>query len=145
MQALGVHHVSINVDDVDAALAFYVEALGMAPRADRPDFRFGGAWLDVGQQQVHLIEAPLPGDRGQHFALAVADLDATVAELCLGVRMGAPRAVAESKRMMRVVPGLPRDEAFEQMRVLSDELFSSDDGAEGMASFAEKRKPRWQP
>ena len=73
------------------------------------------------------------------------DVDATVAELCLGVRMGAPRAVAESKRMMRVVPGLPRDEAFEQMRVLSDELFSSADGAEGMASFAEKRKPRWQP
>jgi len=73
------------------------------------------------------------------------DVDATVAELCLGVRMGAPRAVAESKRMMRVVPGLERDEAFQQMRLLSDELFESADGAEGMASFAEKRKPRWQP
>jgi enoyl-CoA hydratase/carnithine racemase len=73
------------------------------------------------------------------------DVDGTVAELCLGVRMGAPRAVAESKRMMRVVPGLPRDEAFEQMRLLSDELFESADGAEGMAAFGEKRKPRWQP
>ncbi len=99
MQALGVHHVSINVDDVDAALAFYVEALGMAPRADRPDFRFGGAWLDVGQQQVHLIEAPLPGDRGQHFALAVADLDATVAELrAAGIEVSDPSPVGTGRQ-----------------------------------------------
>jgi catechol 2,3-dioxygenase-like lactoylglutathione lyase family enzyme len=81
VQVLGVHHVSINVDDVDAALAFYVDRLGLIPRADRPDFGFGGAWLDASGQQVHLIEAPLPGDRGQHFALQVADLDATVTEL----------------------------------------------------------------
>lgn len=81
MQALGVHHVSINVADVDEAVAFYVERLGLSRRADRPDFGFGGAWLDVGGQQVHLIEAPSPDDRGQHFALAVTDLDATVAEL----------------------------------------------------------------
>ncbi len=78
---LGVHHVSINVADVDEALAFYVERLGMTPRTDRPDFGFGGAWLDVGAQQVHLIEAPQPDDRGQHFAVQVADLDGTIAEL----------------------------------------------------------------
>ena len=81
MQVLGVHHVSINVDDVAAAAAFYVERLGLSQRTDRPDFGFGGAWLDVGAQQVHLIEAPPPGDRGQHFALQVADLDATIEEL----------------------------------------------------------------
>jgi enoyl-CoA hydratase/carnithine racemase len=72
------------------------------------------------------------------------DVDATVAALCDGIRMGAPRAVAETKRMLRLVPTLPRDEAFEQMRALSDELFSGPDGAEGMAAFAEKRPPRWQ-
>ena len=81
MQALGVHHVSINVADVDEAAVFYIERLGLSPRTDRPDFGFGGAWLDVGGQQVHLIEAPSPDDRGQHFALAVANLDAAVAEL----------------------------------------------------------------
>jgi catechol 2,3-dioxygenase-like lactoylglutathione lyase family enzyme len=81
MEPLGVHHVSINVADVDAALAFYVEHLGLTPRADRPDFGFGGAWLDLGPQQVHLIEAPPPGDRGQHFAVHVADLDGSIAEL----------------------------------------------------------------
>jgi glyoxylase I family protein len=81
VQALGVHHVSINVSDVDAAVRFYVDVLGFTRRSDRPDFGFGGAWLDVGDQQVHLIEAPLAEDRGQHFAVQVADLDATVAEL----------------------------------------------------------------
>jgi len=67
-----------------------------------------------------------------------------VRELCDGVKMGAPSAIAETKRFMRVVPGLPRDDAFEQMRRLSDELFDSPDGAEGMAAFAERRPPRWQ-
>ncbi|MEQ1786354.1 MAG: VOC family protein [Acidimicrobiales bacterium] len=81
MQVLGVHHVSINVADVGAAAAFYVERLGLTQRGDRPDFGFGGAWLDAGGQQVHLIEAPQPDERGQHFALQVADLDATIAEL----------------------------------------------------------------
>ena len=81
MDVLGVHHVSINVDDVDPAIEFYVERLGLTRRTDRPDFGFGGAWLDAGGQQVHLIQAPPPPDSGQHFALAVADLDATIDEL----------------------------------------------------------------
>ena len=34
-----------------------------------------------------------------------------------------------------------RDEAFERMRALSDELFAGPDAAEGMAAFAEKRPP----
>jgi glyoxylase I family protein len=81
MQPLAVHHVSIIVTDVDQALAFYTDVLGLSPRADRPDFGFGGAWLDAGGQQLHLVEGHLPDDRGQHFALRVADLDDTVAEL----------------------------------------------------------------
>jgi enoyl-CoA hydratase/carnithine racemase len=72
------------------------------------------------------------------------DVDRVVDELCAGVKMGAPRGVAETKAFLRLVPTLPRDEAFERMRTLSDELFSGPDGAEGMAAFAEKRPPRWQ-
>src|SRR5262252_4471343 len=81
MQPAGLHHVSINVRDVSAARAFYVDVLGLTERADRPDFNFDGAWLDAGSQQVHLIQAEVPPDRGQHFALAVTDLDGAVAEL----------------------------------------------------------------
>ncbi len=81
MKPLAVHHVSINVDDVPAAIAFYTDVLGLEVRDDRPDFGFGGAWLNAGGQQVHLIEAPVPPNQGQHFALAVSDLAAVVDEL----------------------------------------------------------------
>jgi glyoxylase I family protein len=81
MRPAGLHHVSINVNDVAAARDFYTRVLGLTERTDRPGFGFGGAWLDAGGQQVHLIEADVPPSLGQHFALAVTDLDAAVAEL----------------------------------------------------------------
>jgi catechol 2,3-dioxygenase-like lactoylglutathione lyase family enzyme len=81
MQPQGVHHVSLNVADVDEAVRFYTERLGFTVRTDRPDLGIGGAWLDVGDQQVHLINAPTPPSQGQHFALLVADLDAAISEL----------------------------------------------------------------
>lgn len=76
-----MHHVSINVNDVDAALDFYVGVLGLRARSDRPDFGFDGAWLDAGGQQVHLIKGAVPAGAGEHFALLVADIDATIDEL----------------------------------------------------------------
>lgn len=83
MEPLGVHHVSINVTDVEAAVRFYVDDLGFRRRDDRPDFGIGGAWLDVGDdgQQLHLIELPPPDAIGQHYAVRVADLASTVDEL----------------------------------------------------------------
>lgn len=81
MHPIGVHHVSINVVDLAEATAFYVERIGLTRRDDRPDLGVGGAWLDAGSQQVHLIETACPEDRGQHFALEVADLAACVEEL----------------------------------------------------------------
>ncbi len=81
MHAAGVHHVSLNVSDVASARAFYVDVLGLTERTDRPDFAFGGAWLNVGGQQIHLIEAPVPEANGQHVALQVEDLDAVIVEL----------------------------------------------------------------
>ena len=99
MRPLAVHHVSINVADVEAALRFYTDVLGLEARSDRPDFGFGGAWLDAGGQQVHLIEAPPPAGLGQHFALLVEDLDATVAELRQGgVDVSDPQPVGSSRQ-----------------------------------------------
>ena len=81
MQPVGLHHVSINVGDVDAAVRFYTEVLGLTLRSDRPDFGFPGGWLDAGAQQIHLIGGDVPQPLGQHLALQVADLDAAIAEL----------------------------------------------------------------
>lgn len=97
--------MSINVDDVPAALAFYTEVLGLVPRPDRPDFGFGGAWLDAGTEQVHLIEAPAPPNVGQHFALLVDDLDATVAELRgRGIEVSDPSPVGTSRQAFLTDP-----------------------------------------
>lgn len=81
MRLAGVHHVAVTVSNVDEAVAFYVDRLGMTVRDDRPDFGFPGAWLDAGTHQVHLVEGTAPPNVGQHYALQVADVDAAVAEL----------------------------------------------------------------
>ena len=75
----GVHHVAFDVDDLAAALTFYVDGLGFR-ELSRPDFGFAGAWLDMGTQQLHLVEVPgpLPPNGGRHVALHVDDRDATI-------------------------------------------------------------------
>ena len=81
VRTLAVHHVSINVDDLEPAVRFYVDELGLSLRKDRPVLGVDGAWLDAGGQQVHLIVGKPPAAEGQHFALLVDDLDAAVEEL----------------------------------------------------------------
>jgi len=73
-----IHHVSLNVSDVERALGFYRDVLGMT-ELPRPDFPFGGAWLDAGGgRQVHLIHADVPPDVGQHVAFRVESIDRTI-------------------------------------------------------------------
>jgi len=99
VQPLGVHHVSINVRDTDEAIRFYTDVLGLTVRPDRPDFRFRGAWLDLGSAQVHLIEGDVPDAHGQHFAIRVADLDAVVDELRdRGVTVTDPKPVGSARQ-----------------------------------------------
>ncbi|HMU81179.1 MAG TPA: VOC family protein [Microthrixaceae bacterium] len=84
MEPIGVHHVAVNVTDVEAAVEFYTAVLGGRVRDDRPDLGIGGAWIDLGEAQVHLVELPVPPSMGQHFAVRVDDLDAAVVELRAG-------------------------------------------------------------
>ena len=109
--------MSINVADVDEALAFYTDVLGLQPRTDRPAFGFGGAWLDAGGQQLHLIEGRPPAALGQHFALLVDDLDATVAELReKAVEVSDPKPVGSSRQSFVVDPSGNLIELHQVMR-----------------------------
>ncbi|MGW3961040.1 VOC family protein [Amycolatopsis sp. NPDC005003] len=76
-----IHHVSVVVGDLEEAAGFYERALGFRRRTDRPGHLGPGAWLDVGGQQLHLIQGTPPPARGQHFAVFVDDLDAEVRRL----------------------------------------------------------------
>lgn len=71
------------------------------------------------------------------------DVASTVQDLCDGILQGAPAAVAATKRALRTVPDMERGAAFAAMAALSNELFNGPDAAEGMAAFAEKRRPSW--
>lgn len=71
------------------------------------------------------------------------DVGRTVSDVSAAITRGGPAAVVATKRLLRTVPGLDRDTAFERMRALSDELFQGPDGTEGMRAFAEKRTPSW--
>jgi glyoxylase I family protein len=94
VKPLAVHHVSINVRDVAEAKRFYIDRLGLTERNDRPGLGIGGAWLDAGGQQLHLIEAEPPASAGQHFAILVDDLATVVQELRdAGLRVGDPSPI----------------------------------------------------
>ena len=95
----GIDHVALNVLDVPAALAFYTEVLGLTQRDDRPDFGIAGAWLNAGDQQVHLIELPPPNGMGQHFALLYEDIGAVVERLrAQGITVSDPAASSPGRR-----------------------------------------------
>lgn len=81
---LRIHHASVVVADSRRALRFYVDILGMQLDPSRPDLGFPGAWLWVGDQQIHLLEVANPDTaegrpahvgRDRHTALQVRGLD----------------------------------------------------------------------
>lgn len=82
MELLGVHHISLNVANNDEAERFYLEVLGFS-KLPRPDFGFPGTWLGLPDgRQVHLIQDDgFVPPKGPHFALHVADIEATRDEL----------------------------------------------------------------
>ena len=86
----GIHHSSIIVSDVEKSVAFYSQVLGLTVDSTRPNLGYPGAWLQVGDQQIHLLELDNPdpvkgrpghGGRDRHIALAVRSLDDVVVAL----------------------------------------------------------------
>jgi glyoxylase I family protein len=85
-----IHHVSLIVSDTGRSLVFYRDLLGLEVDPDRPDLGYPGAWLRVGDRQIHLLELPNPdpldgrpahGGRDRHLAMTVRDLDPIAARL----------------------------------------------------------------
>lgn len=81
---LAIHHASVIVQDTRRALAFYRDTLGLHVDPARPDLGYPGAWLAIGDQQLHLLELPNPdpttgrpahGGRDRHVAIAIQNLE----------------------------------------------------------------------
>jgi glyoxylase I family protein len=98
LEITSLHHVSINVTDLERARRFYTEVLGLEEIA-RPAFDFAGAWFRIGDRQLHLIVHPATrtlrdttdiSSREGHVALGVRDYGAACARLeSAGVRFDA--------------------------------------------------------
>ena len=86
----GLNHVSFPVRDLERAVHFYRDVLGLAP-IPRPDLPFPGAWLGGNGIQVHLIVPPEGAPLGSpppslnplggHVAFAIDDYDRVVSAL----------------------------------------------------------------
>jgi glyoxylase I family protein len=87
MHVTRFHHVSVNANGVpfDELVGFYRDVLGLTDK-DRPEIPgVPGHWHVVGDQELHLVGAPPSGHEidttGNHYCMAVEDLDAAIAEL----------------------------------------------------------------
>ena len=93
-----------------------------------------GEIFDAGEAvRLGLLNAAVPSEQ----------LDECIDRYASAILQGAPGALAGCKRLVREVPGMSIDAAFELTAALSAEFFTSADAREGMAAFAEKRPPRW--
>jgi len=74
-----IHHVNVNVDDLDAAVAFYRDVLGL-PLDSTPDQGFRSQFFRIGdQQQIHMNEIADSHQFRGHFCLVVPDFAAVFA------------------------------------------------------------------
>lgn len=80
-------HCSLIVADTGKALDFYCKILGLVVDKSRPDLGYPGAWLNVGKQQIHLLELPNPdpvesrpehGGRDRHVAMSISNIEQVI-------------------------------------------------------------------
>ena len=79
-----------------------------------------------------------------HRAVPRAELEAAVDEEVDMINRGGPIAVVECKKLVRRVPQYANmEDAFRETAEWSGRMFRSEEAAEGMAAFREKRDANW--
>jgi len=85
-----IDHCSLIVANTQRALEFYSGILALDIDQSRPVLGYAGAWLQLGNGQIHLLEVlnpdsienrPAHGGRDRHLALQVSDLDILIKRL----------------------------------------------------------------
>jgi catechol 2,3-dioxygenase-like lactoylglutathione lyase family enzyme len=94
-----INHVNIVVQDLEKAIRFYCEVLGMENVTRNPTFASRGAWLRKNYAEIHLIHVDsathAPGDlsfmaaentdkeisNSRHFSLVIDDTESLVSQL----------------------------------------------------------------
>lgn len=85
-----IDHCSLIVANTAKSLEFYADILELKLDTSRPDMDYAGAWLQLGNGQIHLLEVanpdsidnrPAHGGRDRHLALQVSDLNVVIQRL----------------------------------------------------------------
>jgi methylglutaconyl-CoA hydratase len=75
--------------------------------------------------------------------VGVDALDAEVDRFVEMLGLGGPQALALAKRLIRDADGERLADRLEHLRLLSAERFASEEAAEGLTAWMEKRRPKW--
>ena len=131
----------------DTKFGFSETRIGLTPAQIAP-FVLRRLGERVGRRLM-LTAATFRGREAAEFGLVDevvgtdAELDARVAAFRGRVSGAAPDAVAGLKALLRDLSGLSREAQVERAAENFADSLLSDEAAEGMASFFEKRKPGW--
>ena len=141
-------------------------ALDISVAVDHARFGFTEVRIGVAPAMISVVCLPKmrPADaraaflRGHRFsaneavrmglinsAVPVGRLDEEVDAVVGDLLAGGPDAIAATKQLAAVVPGLPEEEAFEWTAALSARLFAGDEAREGITAYLEKRPASWVP
>jgi methylglutaconyl-CoA hydratase len=112
---------------------FVVRAIG--PRQARRYFATAERFGAQDARRIGLVHEVVPTER----------LDARAGEIVAEIVKGGPEAVAEAKRLVRLVETMPQGGSIlaEATVAMIAERRASPEGKEGIGAFLEKRKPAW--
>jgi isohexenylglutaconyl-CoA hydratase len=133
--------------DAAAKFAMTVTAIGLSPA---PIMSFVAQKLGYATARRLMLTAAR-FDGNEAHALAFADfvgegsdaLDVIEAKIRSQVLKCAPGAVADTKALILALPRLPRAEAVRAAAENFAGRMLSEEAKEGIASFVEKRRPKW--
>lgn len=140
--------LDISVAHADATFGFTEVRLGVAPALISvvclPKMRRGEA------TEAFLRGRRFDGTEAARLGLinrAVnpSDLDDAVNEIVDDLLLGGPHALAAAKEVLATIPFMDPADALAWAAERSATLFRSDEAAEGMQAFLEKRPPSWAP
>lgn len=104
------------------------------PRRRYWEMAFLGEPLSAGEaERYHLINRAVPA----------AEMDRHVADVLARLEANSPNALRVGKQALDLMQDMSIDQTLAYAELVIERLAGSDEAREGMAAFAEKRKPRW--
>ncbi|MBP0623737.1 enoyl-CoA hydratase-related protein [Cupriavidus consociatus] len=104
------------------------------PRRRYWEMAFLGEPLSAAEaERYHLINRAVPAE----------ELDRQVADVIARLEANSPNALRLGKQALDLMQDMSVDQTLAYAELMIERLAGSDEAREGMAAFAEKRKPRW--